>query len=369
MINILKFIKENENWEQLLADSPYSIKTKWDGDYFILKYNQFASDFTNPIVRECRGSIFYRNPETAEITCVCMPFYKFGNYNENYADAIDWETAKVQEKVDGSLIKMWYHNETWHISTNGTIDAYKANTFAEGITYGNLVDMALGENKEKFFDSLTIGYAYMFELVSPYNQMTIFYPETSLYLIGARFMPLGLEMETSSFIDSLAPLGIKFPKVYWLENLEECLEAVKVLSKDEEGFVVVDKNFRRVKIKSEEYMKNFHLVNNNSITTKRVMEFLREEKLDDLISYCPQFLLQINEALNLFNKLEENIVVSAFNAPWGLPKKEFAAFVETDPHKDYLLFKYDKPDVTVREWLMNIRMPKLLREMEKIKNG
>ena len=37
--------------------------------------------------------------------------------------------GKVQlykKKIDGSLIKLWYDNNDWHISTNGTINAYEA---------------------------------------------------------------------------------------------------------------------------------------------------------------------------------------------------------------------------------------------------
>jgi len=31
-----------------------------------------------------------------------------------YADTIDWSAARVQEKVDGSLIKVWYYNGEWN---------------------------------------------------------------------------------------------------------------------------------------------------------------------------------------------------------------------------------------------------------------
>ncbi len=37
---------------------------------------------------------------------VCVPFYKFFNFGEEQAHPIDWSTALVYEKVDGSLIKV-----------------------------------------------------------------------------------------------------------------------------------------------------------------------------------------------------------------------------------------------------------------------
>ena len=58
-MKVLDFIRENANWEEILAGAPYHIKASWDGNYVLLKYNQLASDFNEEIVRECRGSIFY----------------------------------------------------------------------------------------------------------------------------------------------------------------------------------------------------------------------------------------------------------------------------------------------------------------------
>lgn len=36
---VLDFIRNNENWEELLAAEPYHIRASWDGDYVLLKYN------------------------------------------------------------------------------------------------------------------------------------------------------------------------------------------------------------------------------------------------------------------------------------------------------------------------------------------
>jgi len=57
---------------------------------------------------------------------VAYPFNKFFNFGEEYADNIDWESAHVLEKVDGSLIKVYFHNGAWCVGTNNTIDANDA---------------------------------------------------------------------------------------------------------------------------------------------------------------------------------------------------------------------------------------------------
>ena len=116
------FCYTHDNWEELLTQEPYNLKISEDGPYVMFKYNQISSDFNNPIVREARGIIFrkgqWNNP-------VCWRFNKFFNVQEPNAAKIDWSTAFVSEKIDGSIIGVWWDGD-WKISTNGTIDAFKA---------------------------------------------------------------------------------------------------------------------------------------------------------------------------------------------------------------------------------------------------
>lgn len=62
-MEVLKLMNTNPNWRDVLSAEPYNITIKEDGDYVLLKYSQIDSDFNLPIVRECRGSIFYKNGE------------------------------------------------------------------------------------------------------------------------------------------------------------------------------------------------------------------------------------------------------------------------------------------------------------------
>lgn len=79
------------------------IGIKEESPYAIFNY-AIGCDFSNPIVQEARGIII----DLENLDVVCWPFRKFGNYNESYADKIDWSTARVQEKIDGSIIKLWW---------------------------------------------------------------------------------------------------------------------------------------------------------------------------------------------------------------------------------------------------------------------
>ena len=98
MLEIVKFIKQNENWQELLANPPYCLKIKQEGQFFLFYYNQLSSDFTNEIVKECRGVIL----DSTDWTVARYAFKKFFNADEPNCDVkIDWASAVVSEKIDG----------------------------------------------------------------------------------------------------------------------------------------------------------------------------------------------------------------------------------------------------------------------------
>lgn len=298
MLAVEKFIRENKNWKDLIQESPYYISIVDDEKYFLLKYQQIKSDFNNDIVKECRGIIFNRYT----LKPVCVPFFKFGNYGESYADEIDWSTAKVQEKIDGSLIKLWYDNE-WHISTNGTIDASKAD-IQNCILYKNFKELFLS-CADIDINSLNKNYTYMFELVSPYNQVVIKYPETKIYHIGTR--------DNITLQELNIDIGIEKPKLYNISTIEDCIKSASILDSSHEGFVVVDDKYHRVKVKNPIYVSMHHAVNNHMMTLKRVINIVDMNEVEEFLNYFPEYI-------DIFTKVCYNI---------GIIKKELSEIIET----------------------------------------
>lgn len=119
------------------TNEPYNLKISFDGEYVLMKYDMKTADFSSPIVREARGIIFkvgeWEYP-------VCHPFDKFFNYGETFSENVDWNSAVVSEKIDGSLMKLWFDENGWHLSTNGSINAYKTTFNDRGNTFGELFE-------------------------------------------------------------------------------------------------------------------------------------------------------------------------------------------------------------------------------------
>ena len=299
-MELLNFLNEHkENWENELAAAPYFLNISKDGDYVLFKYNAYASDMGNEIVQEARGSIFYFNIEKNEWECVCYPFKKFFNAVEPHAatDYIDWQSAHVLQKVDGSLIKFWYHKNRWYISTNGTIDAAKAEAI-EGHTYLSLVNAAI--NPGYFTDILDPRFTYMFELTSPWNKIIIDYHDVPrLWYLGRRNM---LTLEEDAIIPHF-PEYIKIPKLYQLSSLSECLAAAREMDLSEEGYVVVDKNFNRIKVKGAAYLAAHKIRPNGAVTVKHIVELWQHDAIDDFIAICPEYNDFVKDIISAIHEL------------------------------------------------------------------
>ena len=78
-LKLIDFIKEHSNWEALLSQAPYCLKISRDQKFgrnlIMFKYSQEDSDFSNDIVKECRGIIL--DEDTFEI--ISYSYNKFFN--------------------------------------------------------------------------------------------------------------------------------------------------------------------------------------------------------------------------------------------------------------------------------------------------
>lgn len=222
----------------------------------------------------------------------------------------------MQEKIDGSIIKIWWSDEEdrWIISTNGAIFASRVEAGNAGRSFADLVYEAIETRgpTSYFFNSLFPGWTYTFELVGPFNRVVIDYPEPKLYFIGLRRNDTLKEADPKNSVGAHYAVEllnyVDFPTSYSLKNLQDCIEAAAQMSKDEEGFVVRDAAFNRIKVKSPEYLIAAKVRNNGVITVRRVIELMRAEKLDDFLAYAPQYTSFVK---NILSTIE--VITEAFN--------------------------------------------------------
>lgn len=282
---IIDFIKSHSNWEELLTQDPYNLTIKRDGKLILFKYSQIKSDFNEQICREARGLIV----EDGTWKVVRMAFTKFFNIGESYAAKIDWDTAVASEKIDGSIISVFYYDGKWRIATNSTIDAFKAEIAGVGPykTFGDLFESVLPLST--FVGNRYENICWTFELVSPYNKVVIDYPETKVYLLSMRYMTTLRELPNPALHTYSKMLRVEIPKAYILNNENDYRQFVADMPEGHEGIVVRDQYNERVKIKTLLYFQMHKAKNNGVITLDRIVDLIRANDHYEFLSYFPEY--------------------------------------------------------------------------------
>ena len=391
-LNIQWFIEQHSDWEKILSEKPYClhiVKDNFNGKNLVMfKYNQIESDMSLPIVQECRGLIL--DFDTNEI--VSFPFKKFFNAGEVNAAEIDWSSCWVGEKIDGSITKVVKIGDKLLWSTNGVPNAFNA-PIAEQIgctakSFGDLMLIGLKnafdeylkkalDNHwciDKWFDSpeewfkslLQEGYTYIFELTSPFSKVVVQFHDTKLNFLGCRNNET---FEETYFTDHSLKNYFNTLKVFPLTSLDECKKATETMGPDQEGFVVCDKNFNRVKVKSILYVSLAHMRNNGVLSYERGIEIVRGNELDEVLNYFPEFkehLLQIkekydkfyNDILFLESELKIWLAGQGFDLqPWlvetgGKNRKDLAKWAYANTKHTGFVFAYvDHKCSSADEWI------------------
>lgn len=305
-LELIKFIKEHEDWEELLTKEPYHLSISRKNDFILFKYSQTDSDFSYQLVCEARGIIFYE--PTWEIAC--FPFTKFFNLGEPHCADIDWgKGVFVSEKIDGSLIKIWWdkwHNQ-WNVSTNGAIDAAEAEINGKSFLW--IVEKALYPHAlsvAKLTNSLTCGFTYMFELVSPWSRVVIPYKEPELYYLGERNNESGKEIFNW---DTFEDIGLPHPKLYYTNDPLQVQDMANSLPWNEEGYVVRDEHWNRCKVKSPLYVQAHYFRSNNQISVRRLIEVIQKNERDEFAVYCGDFM----DKLDKVERAMKDVVTSIFD--------------------------------------------------------
>ena len=276
----------------------------------LLKYNQLESPFAEPLVCEARGMIL---DEADDWRVVCTRFSKFFNYGEGHAAQIDWNTARVQEKVDGSLMTLYFYDNKWHVATSGSPDA-SGQVGDWPFTFAELFWKTFNEMGLKL--PLNTDLNHSFELTSQWNRVVVPHKGATLTLIGLFDRVTGNE-----FVDhnTTYPM-VKSFKLSSFEDILASFAGIDPLS--QEGYVVVDANFNRVKIKHPGYVALHHL--KDGFGPRRIVEIIRASETSEVLTYFPEWTEQFNESQKRYDNLV-NALQNLYDEIKDIPvQKDFA---------------------------------------------
>lgn len=325
-MNVINYLKSGKTFTDLENELGIIVKN-YDNKLFVLNYDQIESPKYHPIVKECRGLIIDK-----DYNVVCRPFDRFYNHGEydpenKEAYEVDFKNVKVFDKLDGSLIKIYHHDNNWYCATRGTAFA-ESDVNGWPITFKGLVYRALDVQNDGSFNHLCNAYlekdlTHLFEVTARENRVVTRYEGTNLHYLASRakdgtYVDLSYKMEF---------FGAKLPKVHDLSTIESCIKASEELSDLKEGYVLYQDGIPKVKIKSPAYVAVHH-IRGTGLSEKRIIDLVIINEHEEYLTYFPEDKEYFDPYIDAYKSLFEDI-----NTSWEKYKdienrKEFAIAIK-----------------------------------------
>lgn len=281
--------------------SKYNLIYKDYGHKFLLKYSQIDSIEFKAVqaVRECRGIILDKN--TFQV--YSLPFVRFFNYGEDEADTLDFKSIEVFKKEDGSLISVYYDfvKEEWCVQTSGS---------AEGESLVGIHNMTFKELFLKTanldFNRLVKGLNYVFELCCIENKIVEHHSSNYVSLLTVRST---INLSTNygelsrSEVEVIGEyLNVRVVPSYEFNSFDDVLEKIQTLPDTREGFVIMDKFYKRIKVKNPKYVMLHHL--KSTLSLENLVNVVLDQEQDEVISYFPEYKELLDEYTKKFEDLK-----------------------------------------------------------------
>ena len=345
----------NKIWENIKTFIPDSMQYKLPLEYQGYFENIVDDEELSYELNSCVITKIEQKCNPVKMNGGCKKFDLQIEDNSNYfADGI---------LVHNSLIKLWYDNDEWHISTSGTTDAEKADVQFEmnGIT--NYKELFLYASKDKIdYNRLDKRYTYMFELVGLENKVIVPYEVEDIYYLGRRDNYTLYEIPYMKD-DCVGVEKCKRPKYRVIDVvgnpkrlMRKLQEEVDSFTKDDEhfeGYVISDESLKtRVKMKSTQYMELFFQKGNGIFTPRKILLMILDSKDDDILSSFPEYKSQfdvVRRALCIWLENVKNDLRYMDTHTWE-DKKSFAEWAKTTTNASIIFAAYGQ-DYWAEGWL------------------
>jgi len=355
MLKVQEFLSENS-----LDDlkERYAIKIKrhpYFQNLVHFSYDMLNSPLGEPIVQECRGLILDQDDNWK---VVAFPYRKFFNYGEPHAAQIDWNSAQVFEKLDGTLIILYKYDGVWHVATTGTPDA-GTNVNGFGFSFSDLFWRVWDGYRYPLPEGMD-DYTFMFELMTPYNQVVVRQNGNRIVLHGMRNNHT-LEEENPRLAAAL--FRYECVRSFDFHSIDEVVAAAEELDfQKQEGFVIVDAYYNRLKVKNPKYVFYHHI--KSSFSIKKAVDIIRKGESAEFISYFPELAEMVHRIEQRYDEL-----VHRANGLYELYKdiesdKEFARYaLQHDVAHVLFALRHGKAR-SPQEFLKHVHMDAIMRLLQ-----
>lgn len=281
-------------------NNDFGIKIREYPDRYVLNYDQIdsAKFRFHPIVRVCRNLIISKDFSKV----LHRSFDRFFNYGEDPAAAeFDFSKAICEEKLDGSLIGLYYDGDKWCHCTRSL--AYGEGNLNSDIKYKTFADLIDNEvDLTPVYYNGNKKYSYIFELMSSFDPHVTKPIDTNMYLLAVR------NKETGEYVDKYVEgtrIGWQYyPKEFSFQNYSEIKAMVDNMPISEEGFVCRIGDWR-IKVKSPAHIAAF-VLRTGGLTEEKIINLVHLHEETEYLSYYPEEKKFFTPWIQIRNNMERN---------------------------------------------------------------
>jgi len=373
-LEIQKYLRSGKTLANLKEE--FGMEIGGRDNLVILNYSQIDSPKNHPIIRECRGLILEK--DTWNI--VSFPFKRFFNYGEvaEITESFDFTKAVGLEKVDGTLISVFWYKGRWYMSTRAAIE----NSSMVGLS--NLTFFQLFQETVKqypdFWQGVDKNYNYFFELTSPENRVVTLYDDRALHLLMVRKLATLKEEPLWDLKQWAGKLGTPTPRIVQFDTKDGLMELLGKLASLEEGFVAIDVSgygadgisFNRVKVKNPSYVAIHHLKDRSGRSLRALVGLVLDNETEEFLSVFPEFKVyteKIQVAFDeYYSKIDSDVVgLKTLLEKERIPanRKEFALEAVKCTNTGFIFELYNEKVKTISEYFKNVEKMKGRAYLEK----
>jgi predicted RNA-binding protein with EMAP domain len=315
---IQKTISGDRQW---LKEKVISAKDK--GEYFVLNYAQGERNEYNELVR----GLVVQKPQlgwNGDVLSLIksFPFIRFFNAHEKEAAPIDFANSKMIEKLDGSLVCIWFptkdpnnpqYNTRKMLSTHQPDMNLMVGGFHDGKTFPFM--KVIGQYvKQLKFNPEDVEMTYIFEFIHEASKVLTKYSSEKygLHLIGARNIRTHRELTEDELNVVAQRIGAPRPRSWDSsgdeETIRKMMDEIEKGTKDFEGMVFRDKTGNRVKLKRADYIKLHHLL--GSLSFKNLIPKILDGEIEEVLAYFPSGRKKVDEFNEIFGDYVDNAVAT-----------------------------------------------------------
>lgn len=294
-------------YEQLM-NSP-NITIKENNDLMIMYLNDKCDKLNDLTELELNCKSVILNKSDKRVICTQYNQILYNVDALQFLQNKDWSKVVVQRCYEGTMLLVYHHNGSWHVSTRRCLDASDSN-WVKNKSYRQMFDEAI---QGKFtFDDLNVDYCYHFVLIHYKNKNIVSYSTfgfnykevlhvltTKKYSLEEVNTPININVKTvgTESFNSLSDLLDK------LTNVSVMNEQYRKITM--EGYVLkyypdtLTNTQVILKLQTDIYQKLSKLKPNNSNINQAYLEMYQQDKLKEFLPYFTRYRNDVLSRLHI----------------------------------------------------------------------